>query len=736
MKTIPIRHKVASCASAHGSKARGRRDNWIFWGIWLVVCGASALWAPSAIGFDRLDSSWSLVVGGQTVRADDNGGALIPNITTPDQFGENGSGTAPDFVSDDFLRLTGQKTEGGQTRYVWSQPFQIRNRETYFISIADLTFSDTPLVKPEFIRVTAPKTLLNTVGETVQLATTAISPDITPDPADNPTEDVTPRAKFTVYRSSNPGVLTVSKDGLATARGNGHAIVTAVNSMVSGSLEIIVDNTVPTIVEGIVRKPDQTPVAGAIVTAQGLTGTTDAQGHFSIASVPCTGAAVIDITVNGPPIVTRTVTTVPGGISDAGIIILGTISNVGNEFIVLFERNYDATSVTQTLFATSSEAGFGTIDSPGLPNPISFQLHAGGVTGQVINSSLMITSNDTIENKGIRVAADKPFQLYGLSQKQFTTDAYTAIPVEALGTRYRVMSYPNLASAPSTESQFAIAATRDSTSVAITPTATGGARQAGVPYTITLNRLQSYQLQATTAGGDLTGTLIVSDKPLAVFSGHACADVPVNKASCDHMVEQIPSTDTWGSTFITVSLASRSGGDIIRILANTDNTSIQVRGGSTVDATLNAGETKEFVGLDINRITADKPVLVAQYSQGQSVDSVQSDPFMMLITPAIQFLNSYVFTTPVGTNITRHFVNIVAKTSDAQTGAVLLDGVAVPVSSFTAISGSDYSAARLPISAGDHRLFASQPMGIYVYGFGQADSYGYPGGLGLQRMGP
>lgn len=684
---------------------------------------------------DRLDASWTLVVAGQTVHPDDTGGFAIPNITTPDVFGANGSGTPPDFISDDFLRLTGQKTENGKSRYVWSQPFQIKNGETFFFKIADLTFSDTPLVKPEFIRVTAPNTLLKTLGETVQLTTTAIAPDTTPDPADNPTEDVTTRAKFTVYRSSNPAILTVDKDGLATAHGNGHAIVTAVNSLVSGSIEIIVDNTIPTTVEGIVRRPDQSPVAGAMVTVVGLTATTDALGFFSLANVPSNGG-MIDLTVNGPPIVSRTVQTVPGGISDAGIILLGAVSNVGNEFIVLFQRNYDGTAVTQTLFATSAEAGFGTIDGPGFANPISFQLQAGGVTKQVIDSALMITSNDVIENKGIRVTADKPFQLYGLSQKQFTTDAYTAIPVAALGTRYRVMSYPNIGSSPSNESQFAIVATRDGTIVTITPAAVGGPHPAGVAYTITLDRLQTYQLQATSAGGDLTGSLISADKPIAVFSGHACADVPVSRASCDHMIEQMPSTDTWGSGFITVSLASRSGGDIIRVLADQDNTTIQVRGDSTVDVVLNAGQTKEFVGLGINQITADKPVLVAQFSQGQSVDNVPSDPFMMLITPAAQFLNSYIFATPVGTNISKHFVNVVAKSADVQAGTVLLDGVAVPAGSFTAIAGSDSSAARLPIAAGDHRLSATQPAGIYVYGFGQADSYGYPGGLGLQRMAP
>lgn len=683
---------------------------------------------------EPLDSSWLVEVNGQVVPVNDNGEFRIPNITTPDQFGENGSGTAPDFISDDFFRLSGRKIGNSKARYVWSQPFQIRNGQISTIRDADLTFSDTPLVEPEFIRVTAPKTLLRMVGETVQLTTTAIFPDTTSDLADNPTGDVTQRAKFTVYRSSNPGILTVSKDGLATARSKGRAIVTAVNSMVSGSLEIIVDNTVRTTVEGIVRKPDQSPVAGAVITAQGLTGTTDAQGRFSIANVPASGA-MIDITVNGPPIVSRTVTTIPGGISDAGIILLGAVSNVGNEFIVLFERNFDGSGLKQQFFMTGAESGFGIIESPALANPISFQLTANGVKTQDIPSALMISTSDAVENRALRVAADKPFQLYAISQKPFTTDAYTAIPVAALGTRYRVMSYPSLGSVTNS-GQFAIAGTRDNTTVTITPNATAGARTAGTAYTISVNRLQTYQLQAVGNGADLTGSLIVSDKPIAVFSGHSCATVPVGSSACDHIIEQLPSVDTWGMSFMTVSLQTRLGGDIVRVLANEDNTVIAVRGGTTVDATLDAGQSREFVALDVNRIISNKPVLVAQYSRGTSTDGLPGDPFMMLIPPAAQFLSSYIFTTPTSANITAHFVNVVANTTDVQRGTVLLDGASVPVASFTAIAGTDFSAARLSITRGDHRLSASQPLGIYVYGFGSFDSYGYPGGLGLQRTAP
>ncbi|MBK8039209.1 MAG: hypothetical protein IPK22_19055 [Verrucomicrobiaceae bacterium] len=685
---------------------------------------------------NRLDSQWKLSIAGQAVQPSSNGTFRITNITTPDRFGTSGSGSAPDFISDDFVRLTGYKiSSSGATRYVWSQPFQIRNRETFIIADSDLTFSDTPLIEPEFVRVTAPKVLLRTVDETTQLTTTAIFPDLTPDLADNPTEDITPRSKYTVYRSSNPSVLNIGIDGLVTARGNGKAIITAVNSMVSGSLEMEVDTTVFTTVEGIVRYSDQTPVVGATVTAKGRTTTTDPLGKFTLADVSSGLNGVIDVVVNGPPTVSRTVKTIPNGISDAGIILLGAISNQGNEFIVLFQRNHDGSPI-QTLFATSSEAAFGTIEGPGFANSVSFQIPASGVATQVIPNTMQLLAFDGVENKGIRVVADRPFQLYGLSQKSATTDAYTAIPVEALGSRYRVLSYPALSSGPDTASQFAFVATQDNTSVTITPSVTVGSRTAGAPYTVALNRLQTYQLQTNVTGRDLTGTLIVADKPVAMFSGHSCGNVPSGTSACDHMIEQLPSTDTWGTSFVTVSLASRTGGDIIRVMADQDNTAIQVTGGTTISRTLNAGQFHEFLGPNINLIESDKPVLVAQYSRGQSADGRTGDPFMMLIPPAGQFLKSYIFTTPVGNAITNHFVNVVAKTDDVTAGAVLLDGVAVPSASFTAVPGTEFSAARLTITAGDHAISSPQPLGIYVYGFGSFDSYGYPGGLGLERLRP
>ncbi len=43
--------------------------------------------------------------------------------------------------------------------------------------------------------------------------------------------------------------------------------------------------------------------------------------------------------------------------------------------------------------------------------------------------------------------------------------------------------------------------------------------------------LETYQIESDT---DLTGTGITSSKPLSVFSGSDCAEVPHNRRLCDH----------------------------------------------------------------------------------------------------------------------------------------------------------------------------------------------------------
>ena len=80
---------------------------------------------------------------------------------------------------------------------------------------------------------------------------------------------------------------------------------------------------------------------------------------------------------------------------------------------------------------------------------------------------------------------------------------------------------------------------------------------AGTPFSITLHRMQTFLFEALAV--DITGTSIVSNKPLNVVSGHECGNVPKNVAYCEHLTEQIPPTVTWGRQFLLTPYSGRSG---------------------------------------------------------------------------------------------------------------------------------------------------------------------------------
>jgi hypothetical protein len=173
-------------------------------------------------------------------------------------------------------------------------------------------------------------------------------------------------------------------------------------------------------------------------------------------------------------------------------------------------------------------------------------------------------------------------------------------------------------------------------------------------------------------------------------------------------------------------LATRLRGDTFRFLASENGTSVVVNGASV--ATLNRGQFHERVLTVPSEITANHPILVAQYSNGSTFDGVTSDPFMMLLPPVEQFLGAYTVSTPA-TGFTGNFINVVVPTQGL--GTVRLDGQVVPSASFVPVGTSGYSGAQLTVNAGSHRVVASFPFGATIYGYASFDSYGYPGGMSV-----
>jgi LPXTG-motif cell wall-anchored protein len=395
----------------------------------------------------------------------------------------------------------------------------------------------------------------------------------------------------------------------------------------------------------------------------------------------------------------------------------------GADFWLAFPENLG--TPTLTLFVTGDVASAGTVDVPGIGFTTGFTVTPGTVTSIPIPLGAQLSGSDTVENKGIHVTASDEITVYGLNQRQFTTDAYLGLPTDILGTEYIVLGYKNTDIVNAT--QFAVVATQDATTVSITPSVTTGAHPAGITYTVAMNQGQTYQLRNTGAApADLSGSIVTADKPIGVYGGHQCANIPPGVVACDHLVEQLFPTATWGQAFVTMPLATRIGGDTFRFLAGTDNTTVSINGVAV--ATLNRGQLHEQLVAGAAHITADQPILVAQYSNGTAFDGVTSDPFEMLVPPFEQFLAGYTVTTPAS-GFSGNYINVVTPT--ATVGAVTLDGVPIPSGSFTAIGTSGFSGAQLSVALGSHTLAGPQPFGVSVYGFDFADSYGYPGGLSL-----
>ena len=408
------------------------------------------------------------------------------------------------------------------------------------------------------------------------------------------------------------------------------------------------------------------------------------------------------------------------------------LDSKGTEFWLGFPEQLSVDANNLKLFITGDENTSGTVTIPGLGFSTNFNVVAGTVTTVSLPAAAQISGSDTISTKGVRVVAQKEVTVYGINRYPFTTDAYLGLPLDILGTEYIVLAYENVNIVNA--SQFAIVATEDATTVTITPKVTTGARPGGVPYNIVMNKGQTYLLRNTgsynaVTPSDVTGTTILSTKPVAVFGGHQCANIPVGFVACDHIVEQLPPEDSWGRNFLTVPLGTRTGADTFRVIASDNGTTVTTNG--VVVAVLNRGQFKEFRLTTRSVVSADKPVLLSQYSNSSSFDNVTSDPFMMLIPPFEQFLASYTVTTPAS-GFRTNLVNVVAPTSVV--GALTMDGNPIPAGLFQAIGASGYSGAQVPVTLGGHTFSATLPFGVFSYGYDSFDSYGYPGGLALGQV--
>ncbi len=301
-----------------------------------------------------------------------------------------------------------------------------------------------------------------------------------------------------------------------------------------------------------------------------------------------------------------------------------------------------------------------------------------------------------------------------------------------------------------------IVAAEDGTMVEVTPvvaTMAGPgvpAGSPGVPFVITLQEGEIAEVMVTAEHAQLTGTKVVSDEnhPVAVFSGHECAWIPINVVACDHIEEQLSGVRLWGTEFaggrMPVRYAPAPETSLWQILASEDGTMVTITAAPEVTglppnpAMLNQGDKLEFfAGGSVAhpgdlRISASKPVAVANYMTGfgNLPATNDGDPAMVQLSGIEQFLPRYVVLVP--DQWTLDYL-VITKPIGSE---VTVDGVVVPADQFLDFGDGEWEAARFLAADGVHLLEGTEPFSVVVVGYDGADSYAYLGGSSTGKINP
>ncbi len=368
---------------------------------------------------------------------------------------------------------------------------------------------------------------------------------------------------------------------------------------------------------------------------------------------------------------------------------------------------------------------------------------------------------EKVSKTSFHVTSDQDISIYAHNQAKTTSEAMMVMPTDALGYEYIVLGYNSHdisiytdfdGGSQSTPSQFAVVASEDSTDVTIIPSCPTQYNDMDTQR-VRMNKGEVYLVQALLLGNnsnfDLSGTAVLSTKPVAVFSGHQRAMLPITRSglspSRDYLLEQLPPVTTWGKrVFLTpyTQLPNMEGSlsDLYRIIAARNGTEVFID--NVKVAILDRGKLYEAKLTKPAVVTASGPILVAQYKKTSSLGSLQDynpgDPFMMVIPPKEQFMTSYrVINTQAyefysGTTYTKvyDYQYITVIVPDTSISTVTIDGYPITKSLFQIIPNSGYYYANKSVTDGIHTVQAGAPIGIYVYGYGGANSYGYVGGMG------
>lgn len=209
---------------------------------------------------------------------------------------------------------------------------------------------------------------------------------------------------------------------------------------------------------------------------------------------------------------------------------------------------------------------------------------------------------NTILNYGLKITSDNLITAYYEENSNSNPEMFVLKGRNALGTNFFIpmqnimnnwdfYAVPN----PLPNNSFDIVATEDNTQITITPARDIVGHTAGIPFTITLNRGQTYSATATgrNAADHLMGSTVTSNKPIAITLKDDSIGGAGYSGCLDLAGDQIIPLNLIGKKYITIpgflNDPATQPTDHVFFLATQNNTTITING--VLETTLNTGQT-------------------------------------------------------------------------------------------------------------------------------------------------
>jgi len=378
-------------------------------------------------------------------------------------------------------------------------------------------------------------------------------------------------------------------------------------------------------------------------------------------------------------------------------------------------------------------------------------------------------TTSALSSRAFRLTSSGPVVVYQLNtiEESDSIDASLLIPTSGLGTEHRAITwFTEMMPIPverNLRSFVTVVGTAELTDVKVIAGGhiIGGRGVAETPtggvFEITLGPFDVLNLAGTKdkplgpqAEGDLSGTQIISSKPVAVYAGTSCAFVKAPKDApqplggcdsccCDHLEEQVPPRRTLGNSFAIARSPRRSEGsytevDLWRIIADKPDTVIWTNLPPPWNLfTVGDKEIVEFWSQGSFTLESSNSVLVAQFLVSQSCGAGTGDPSLTYIPPIEQGRKDYVFLVPP--TYEKNYVVIVRE----QGTTVEVDGalpIGCEIEEIGKLKGTTWEALRCDLDSGVHTLKAEQPVTVLEYGYGVTGSIAYVAGSDYRLINP